>query len=75
MDQRDSELLDKQFRAFPQREDGTGIWAAFAILFAGLTIGGLLYVYEVVPARVASGNGSTLTALLNDSQPNNSQLQ
>jgi hypothetical protein len=74
MNPRDRELLNKQFpmRTLSRRDDGAAIWIAFAVVYAVLAFGGLVYAYSSGPSQTASTEA--LIALLNGS-PQSTQLR
>lgn len=71
MDQRDQELLDKQFRTLtpPRRNDGVMILAIVSVFFAGITVGGLLAEKKSEPIRTAANDVTSAIPYIGGTPP------
>ena len=64
MDQRDWDLLDKQLRGanFSRRDDSLTVLTIFAVFFAGIAFGGIVFTHENRPIRIASNHTTAAMA-------------
>jgi hypothetical protein len=63
MDQPDQELLDKQFRYFRPRHDGTTILMLIGVFFVGMMFGGIWLWHQNEQTRIASNDAIAATTL------------
>jgi len=77
MDQRDQELLDKQFRWLrpSPRNDGVMVLAIVAAFVAGITFGGALFAHESDPAQIVSNDAMAAIFPPNGAPPRAFQTQ
>jgi hypothetical protein len=60
MNQRDQELLNKQFRWLrpSPRNDGVMVLAIVTVFFIGIALGGTVFAHEGDPMRIASNDAT-----------------
>jgi len=61
MDQRDLELLDKQLRQLPPRNDGATILMLVGIFFAGMMFGSIWFGHQNERTQIAANDAIAAT--------------
>jgi len=77
MDQRDQELLDKQFRWLkpPPRNAGVMGLAIVAVFVGGIALGGTIFAHESAPMQIVSNNAMATISAPNAAPPREFQTR